>query len=266
MRNLLITIEYDGTNYFGWQRQADRPTVQGEIERAVSEIFGGDMAVTGASRTDRGVHAYGQIANFKTNAAIPADRVHLALNTKLPADIRVRKCVEVPEEFHARYDAKSKIYMYLVKSSREEPVFDRDRVYHTGSKLDLARMRAAKDSLVGTHDFVAFATKKGETENTERTVYGIKIFQRGEYFAFFVYGKGFLWNQVRTMVGTLHEIGRGYFEVSDAKRILESKDRTKAGPNLPPQGLYLLRVNYRLETKSISDDVRNPDFVDNSLE
>lgn len=271
MRTILLTIAYDGTDYFGWQIQPDCPTVQGEIEKALRRVTGQEIHISGTGRTDRGVHAYGQCATFRIGDGIPTDRIAYALNNSLPGGIRIVSAEEKPEGFHARFDAKGKTYRYrLLLADRGESgckvparqiLYLRDHVYEVRQPLDIAAMRRAAAAMEGTHDFACFQAAGGEErETTVRTVYKVELTERFLKDGFFpeeegahildidVTGDGFLYNMVRIMAGTLVDVGSGRIDAADVPAIIESADRTRAGHTAPPQGLYLMRVYFEEDT------------------
>lgn len=244
-RNILLTIQYDGTDFSGWQRQPDRMTVQGEIEKALSLICREDVTVAGTSRTDAGVHAYGQRAGFSGDYGIPTERIKKAVNGILPASVRIVAAEERPENFHARFDAKGKRYIYRIINSTEEDPFKRNYYYHVAGSLDTAAMAEAAMAIEGTHDFRSFQASGGsERESTVRTVKSLSLSAENSEITVEIIGDGFLYNMVRIISGTLVDVGRNKIRAADIKTIIEKKDRTKAGHTAPPQGLYLAEVYY----------------------
>ncbi|KPU26792.1 pseudouridine synthase [Caloranaerobacter sp. TR13] len=244
MRNIKLVIEYDGTNYFGWQKQPELKTIQEEIEKAIKKITKEEVKLIGSGRTDKGVHARGQVANFHTNSKIPADKFKFALNSVLPIDISIKESIEVDESFHARYSAKGKEYRYLVLSSKTRSPLMRDYSYHIPYTLDLSKIKEAAKLFIGTYDFRAFMSSRSCMEDTVRTIYDLEIVEKEDLIEFKVTGNGFLYNMVRIIVGTLIEIGYGKKKIEDIPKIIASKDRNKAGHTAQPQGLYLERVFY----------------------
>lgn len=244
MKNIKLTIEYDGSNYFGWQVQPEFSSIQEEIERAIKKLTKEDIDLIGAGRTDRGVHARGQVANFMTNSSIPPEKFSYAINKYLPQDISIVKSEEVDINFHSRYDAVGKEYRYLIYNNYTRSSLLRNYTYHVPYKLDLKKMDIAKDFFLGTHDFSAFMSTGSSVEDTVRTVYAVSLFLRDNIICFKVQGNGFLYNMVRIMVGTLIDIGSGKIEPESISSILESKDRKRAGHTAKPQGLYLEKVYY----------------------
>jgi len=243
-RNLKIVVEYDGTGFFGWQTQLDKPTVQGELERAVGEIAGRPTHVVGAGRTDAGVHAEGQVANFHTTSAIPARKWPDALNARLPDAIAVLSAEDVDLEFHTQYAATSKLYRYTVLNRGPRGAIDRLRSHLVRSPLNVEALKAEAACLVGTHDFRSFGSDMAKKERTTRTILSFDVARQGQFVDFLVSGDGFLYNQVRSMVGTLIPVGLGTRPAGWVKEVLEAKDRTKAGANVPAKGLTLVEVRF----------------------
>jgi tRNA pseudouridine38-40 synthase len=244
MRNIKLTIAYDGTNYRGWQVQKNGSTVQEELEKAVRKVFGKKHRIYGASRTDAGVHARHQAANFKAAGNIPLDNIRAALNTVLPEDIAVTGVDEVPPEFHSRFDARSKHYRYHITSSRHRDPFTEKYSWRVPYRLNVGLMRKEAACLVGKHDFRSFQASDKRERSSVRKISGINIKKRGTGITIDIEGDGFLYNMVRSIVGTLVDIGRGYLPPGSMKKILEHKDRTKAGPTAPAKGLFLMEVKY----------------------
>ncbi|HLY74117.1 MAG TPA: tRNA pseudouridine(38-40) synthase TruA [Planctomycetota bacterium] len=243
-RNIRIVVEYDGTGLFGWQLQKDKPTVQGELQRALQEIEGRKVLVIGSGRTDAGVHAEGQVANFHTDSQLPSRKWPDALNAHLPPEIAVIGAMEVPLAFHAQYGATSKTYRYRVLNRVVRGALDRLRSHLVKAPLDVARMREAAKVLVGTHDFRSFGSEMSKKEKTVRTICSFEVLSSAPFIDFVVTGDGFLYNQVRSMVGTLLRVGLGAEPVDWVRTVLEAKDRTKAGANVPAKGLTLVEVKY----------------------
>lgn len=245
MKNFKITIEYDGSAYHGWQRQADDGTIQGEIENALMTMTGKKITLTGSGRTDAGVHAMGQEANFKCDTLLSAEAFHKGLNSLLPDDIVIRSCETVPEKFHARYDAKSKTYHYRILNQPLPSAVFRKYAWHIRKKLDLDAMQTALCRIVGTHDFKAFEGSGSPRPDSIRCIMDAKIEKTDEgYLIFKIEGNGFLRFMVRNIVGTLVDVGLGKITPDDFKRILASKDRNLAGITAPPHGLFLMHVTY----------------------
>ncbi len=246
MRNLWMTLAYDGRPFSGWQRQAGFRTVQEEVEGALERVTGGRISVTGASRTDAGVHSLGQTANFRTTSRLSPEVLRKALNACLPGEIRVLSMGEAPPDFHARYHATGKRYAYRIYRGDVAPPFGRGYFTHIRYHLSLGAMREAAALMVGRRDFAAFSTNPGyPRKSTVRTVKAVHLLSKGNFLWIFVDGDGFLYNMVRTMAGTLVDVGRGRFRPGDVEEILASRDRRRAGPVLPACGLFLVRVFYR---------------------
>jgi len=245
-RTLRLTLAYDGTDFHGWQRQAGVRTVQEEVEAVLRRVLREPVNLTGASRTDAGVHARGQVAHLCTDASIPADNLRRAVSHRLPGDVTVLHVAEAPLGFDARRDARAKLYRYRVYNHPRRPVAHLRQRYawHVWYPLDLDRMRAAAARLVGTYDFTAFASAGSPRRSGVRTMYSVGIRRCYDEVLIDVRGDGFLYNQVRNMVGTLVEIGRGHWEPERVSLILESRDRTQAGPTAPAHGLCLQWVEY----------------------
>ncbi len=245
MKNIKLTIEYDGTRYRGWQRLADSEnTIQGKIEKVLSIMTGEVIEIIGSGRTDAGAHALGQVANFKTNSNISEKDIKDYCNQYLPEDIVIKNVGKVDERFHARYNATSKKYLYRVWNSKAPTAFHRKYTYHVPQELDLKAMKRAVGLLVGKHDFRAFSSVKSKKKSTEREVYSIEILELGEEINFIIHGNGFLYNMVRIIVGTLLEIGEGKRKVESISEIFKEGERAKAGITVPAQGLYLYEVYY----------------------
>ena len=248
-RNIKLVIAYNGAAYHGWQRQAEGiDTVQHRVEAAAADVLRHEVTVFGAGRTDAGVHAAGQVANLcTTSLAIPLRGLRRAMNSRLPRDIAVVSAAEVPEGFHASRSAIGKTYRYRIHVGPLRPVELAGQVYHYWRTLDVPAMRAAAVRLIGTHDFLGFATSAEERESTVRTIWRCDVVEGGPTVDVTVRGDGFLYNMVRNIAGTLIEIGRGRWEPRRIDTILATRDRRQAGPTAPPDGLTLLCVHYRPE-------------------
>lgn len=245
MRNFKILLQYEGTRYQGWQRQdSTENTVQGRLERLLSRLAAGPVEVQGSGRTDAGVHAYGQTANFHMDTALSPEELMEKMNAYLPEDIAVIEIREVPERFHSRLNAKGKTYRYRVLNSAVPHIFERRYVYAYPEQLDLAAMRRAADLLVGTHDFAAFTSARKGKKSTVRTIDSIRIESVGDEVRFTFSGNGFLFHMVRILVGTLLEAGSGKRTPESVAGLLESGLRKEAGPLVPACGLALMEVRY----------------------
>lgn len=244
MRNLKLTIEYDGANFNGWQIQKDKRTVQEEIQVALSKILKEDVTITGSGRTDAGVHALGQVANFKTDKTIKPQELLFGINTMLPIDVVVTNIEEVAEEFNARNSAKKKHYRYVINNGKFPSALNANREYHFKYFLDTEAMQMAADDLIGEHNFKAFAAAGSTVKDTTRTIYLLKVNRLGDRVIIDVVGNGFLYNMVRIIVGTLLDIGSGKLDICVMKNMIETKDRALGGRTAGPEGLYLVDVEY----------------------
>jgi tRNA pseudouridine38-40 synthase len=245
MRNIKLLIEYDGTNYQGWQIQPEGPTIQGMLEEKLSRLTGERIHVIGSGRTDSGVHAFGQVAHFKTQSQMDIRTIQRALNSLLPPDIVIQEVEEVDESFHARKHSKSKVYEYRILNRNLRSAFHRGYVWYIPQKLNLIEMKKATQGLIGEHDFSAFRTVGSPTRTAVRRVIRAE-WKRGRdgLIRFEIEANGFLKQMVRSIIGTLVEIGKGRMKASDFRQIMNSKDRKKAGPTAPAQGLFLKEVKY----------------------
>ena len=243
--NYKIILEYDGSRYSGWQIQKNTPhTIQQKVEEALTKINKKEVNVVGAGRTDAGVHAAGQSANFFLDIKIPVKKIPLALNTHLPDDIICIDAVKVSDDFHSRYDARGKKYRYRILNSNFNSVFVRNFVYKVHKKLDLENMRNAAEVLLGTHDFASFCSAGSSVDSTVRTIYSLEVFSEEDEICIDVSGSGFLYNMIRIIAGTLIEIGKGKKNIAELRNIIASCDRRKAGFTAPAKGLTLLEVFY----------------------
>jgi tRNA pseudouridine38-40 synthase len=245
-RNIRLVVAYDGTDFHGWQDQPGLRTVQGTIQQAVRRVARHQIQVIGSGRTDAGVHAAGQVANFLTTSKIPTEKLKKAIGSRLPKDISIVEASEVSLDFHATGDAVSKLYRYRIHNSPQRPVgrLVQRLTYHFWQPLDVERMRQAARHLVGTMDFSAMASKGSERETMVRTVFRCEVERRYREVQVSVEGGGFLYNQVRNMVGTLIEVGRGHWEPDRLAEIMANRDRANAGPTAPARGLCLCWVRY----------------------
>lgn len=246
IRSLRLTVAYDGTNYVGWQRQANGPSIQQALEEAFVPLVGGAPAptVVGAGRTDAGVHALGQVASVNVEFDLAASAVQRALNVRLPLDIRVVGVVDAPEGFHARYHAKGKIYRYRIATTPVLSPFDRAYVFHGPGRYDVEGMRAAAAALVGRHDFASFQTVGSWPLDTMRTIQRLEVRDTPAEIVIDVEGDGFLRHMVRAIAGTLAEVGQGQRAAGSIPAVLAARDRQAAGRTLPAPGLTLVAVKY----------------------
>jgi len=244
-RRIKLTIEYDGTNYAGWQVQPNAVTIQEKIENALYQVTRSDIRIHGAGRTDAGVHALAQTAHFDTEARIPSENFAAALNTFLPDDIRIIESKQVPDDFHARYLAKGKVYRYTIYNRACASALLRDTTCYVRESLDTELMNEAALQFIGVHDFSAFCAVKSSVENKVRMILRAEVKADLPLITFTVAGNGFLYNMVRIMAGTLIDVGRGKISSTDVKAIIETKDRTRAPFTAPPQGLALKAVLYK---------------------
>ena len=244
MTNIKLIIEYDGTNYVGWQRQKNGVSIQEQIEKAINKVTGEKVHLIGSGRTDKGVHAKGQVANFITRSTIPPSRFKLALNNNLPEDIVILNSEKVSDDFHSRYDAIGKRYKYLIYNNPIRGALYRNFAYQVPYHLDYKEMEMAMSFFIGTHDFMSFMVSKNNVRTTTKTITQTSLNKKGNIIFFTIEGDGFLYNMVRIIVGTLVDIGRGKIKGTSIPHIISLKNRKFAGPTAPPQGLYLEKVYY----------------------
>lgn len=244
MRNVKLTIEYDGTNYHGWQYQNNVNSVQEEIEKALTKITGKYINITGSGRTDAGVHARGQVANFYINTKLPIERFKYALNMRLPRDITIVNSEEVDLDFHSRFSAKGKQYKYIIYNNKMPSALNRNYSYHIINMLNIDEMKRASKYLIGTHDFKSFMSKGTIVKDTIRTIYSIDISKRDNFIEITFKGSSFLRSMIRIMVGTLILVGNGKLKKEALPSIILGKKRCLSGPTAPAQGLYLEKVYY----------------------
>ena len=244
MRNLKLTLAYDGTNFHGWQVQPQLRTVQGELEAAFGKLFNHDVAVTGSGRTDAGVHAHGQVANIETERTMDAEAVLRGANALLPDEIRILSVEEVSAEFHARRSARSKTYRYRIWRLPIVSPFEVRYVYAFRYPLDESTVDRGTSCFIGTHDFTSFCATSTEIEDRTRTIYEARWTRYEKEWIFEIRGNGFLQYMVRTIIGTLLEIGQGRISLEQLPVIFEARDRRAAGPTAPASGLHLIRVEY----------------------
>ena len=244
MKRVKIIVAYDGTNYCGWQVQPNGITIESVLNHHLSELLGEEIHVIGASRTDSGVHADGNVAVFDTSARMPAERISYALNTRLPQDIRIQDSCEVPSDFHPRFQRTVKTYEYRICSRKFPDPCSRLYSLFYYWELDVEQMKKAAAYLVGEHDFTSFCTKKEEVTNCVRTIYSLDIEKTGDQIVLRIRGNGFLYNMVRIIVGTCLDIASGKIGKGKIKEIIESKNRENAGHTAPAHGLFLNDVIY----------------------
>ena len=246
MRNIKLKIEYDGKGFNGWQKQPDKLNIQGEIEKAIEEITGEKVDLTASGRTDAGVHSLGQTANFKTESKIPIEKFAKAINSRLKKSVVIKSAEEVDERFHSRYSVKSKTYRYIINNSENGTAIYRGLEYHVPMKLDYEKMNEAIKYFIGEHDFKAFKASGTSSKSSVRTIYKAEVIKMPQNRIYIeLTGNGFLYNMVRIIAGTLVDVGIGKIKPEDIKNIINSKDRNLAGKTLPPNGLYLVNVEYK---------------------
>ena len=245
MRNIKMTISYDGSRYKGFQRLQDNDmTIQGKIEAVLSKMTEENIEIIGSGRTDMGVHAYNQVANFKTESEMSVKKMQTYLYEYLPEDIVVHKMEEVEDRFHSRYNAKSKTYLYKIYNAEVHDPFSRKYTNHIPKKLDIELMKEASEYLVGEHDFTSFASSKSKKKSNVRNITSINIVENNNVIDIYVEGDGFLYNMVRVIVGALIDVGSKRKTPGNIKAMLEEKDRSKASDTAPAKGLYLYKVKY----------------------
>lgn len=244
MKRIKLIVSYDGTNYCGWQIQNNGITVEQVINEKLSELLGEKVLVIGASRTDSGVHALGNVAVFDTETRIPPEKISFALNQRLPEDIRIQDSCEVAPDFHPRYCDTRKTYEYRILNRTFEDPTTRLYTHFCYFKLNVDAMKKAAEYLVGEHDFASFCSARGQALTTVRTLYSLDVDKQGDIITVRVNGNGFLYNMVRIIVGTLLKVGMGVYPPEHVKEILEARDRSKAGPKVPAKGLTLVGIEY----------------------
>ena len=245
MRNIKLTIEYDGKEFNGWQKQPNKLNIQGTIEQAIKTITGEEIELNASGRTDAGVHALGQVANFKTNSNIPIEKIAIAINSNLKKSIRILQAEEVEERFHSRLSCKKKTYRYVINNSEFSSAIYRNLETHIPQKLDVGKMKQGAKYFEGKHDFKAFKASGTSSKSSVRTIYKAEVFEMPNNRIYIeLTGNGFLYNMVRIIAGTLVDVGIGKIKPEDIKKIIESKDRSLAGKTLQPNGLYLVSVKY----------------------
>ncbi len=244
MRNIRVTVEYDGTDYFGYQFQPGVPTIQGELERVVSKIVKERVTTYGSGRTDAGVHARGQVLSFRTGGTIPVEKLCVAMNSLLPRSIAALEAAEVEPEFHARYSAKSRLYRYDILNRELRSAIEGRFCWHVRGSLNVEAMREAAICLIGVHDFTSFATADRDEGSPVRNVLELDIRREGERVILEIRANAFLRSMVRTITGTLVEVGLGRRPVGEVPGILDARDRARAGKTAPAHGLCLVEVEY----------------------
>ena len=244
MKRIKLTIAYDGTNYCGWQVQDNGITVEEVVTKAVSKLLGQDISLIGASRTDSGVHARGNVAVFDCESPIPGDKFCFALNKLLPDDIVIMDSCETAPDFHPRHCDSRKTYEYRICNARFVQPTERLYAHHVHKTLDVQAMRQAAAYLVGEHDFTSFCSVDTQVESKVRTIYALDVLQDGANITIRITGSGFLYNMVRIIAGTLLQVGLSGMEPEQVKEILEARDRAKAGPTAPAKGLTLIGIEY----------------------
>lgn len=244
MKRVMLTVAYDGTNYHGWQLQPNAVTVEGALNKALSALFGEEITVIGASRTDTGVHALGNIAVFDTSARMPAEKISYALNQRLPEDIRIQASNEVALDFHPRHQDSRKTYEYKILNTEFPIPTYRLYSHFTYVPLDVEKMNEAAQYFKGKHDFKSFCSADSAADTTVRTIYDISVRKSGDMITIRVTGSGFLYNMVRIIAGTLIEVGRGNMQAFQIPEIIEARERSKAGPTAPACGLTLVSYEY----------------------
>lgn len=249
MKRVRLIVSYDGTNYCGWQIQNNGITVEEVLNHALSDLCREEIAVIGASRTDSGVHALGNVAVFDTNSRIPGEKFSFALNQRLPDDIRIQRSDEVADEWHPRFQDTVKTYEYCFLNRRIPDPMRRLYSYFIYYPMDVENMQKAADYLIGEHDFKSFCTPRTQVRSTVRTIYDLTLTKEGDEIRMRITGNGFLYNMVRIIAGTLARVGTGLYTPERVKEILEAKDRNVSGPKAPPQGLTLISIAYPAEEK-----------------
>ena len=249
-----LVVAYDGTNYCGWQLQNNGITIEEVLNKALSTLCNEEIQVIGASRTDAGVHALGNVAVFDTTSRIPAEKFSYALNQRLPEDIRIQHSEQVADDFHPRYCDSTKTYEYHILNAPFEQPIGRQYAHFVYRKLDIEAMRTAAGYIVGEHDFKSFCSVGSQVKTTVRTVYSLDVIKTGVNITLRITGNGFLYNMVRIIAGTLLEVGMGMYPPEKLKEIIEAKDRQTAGPTAPARGLSLVEILYRNANSTLLDN------------
>lgn len=242
---VLLRIAYDGSNYSGWQIQPNAVTVEGELQKALNHLFGGEVPMIGASRTDAGVHAYGNVAVIDVNTLIPAEKIPYAINAGLPGDIRIQGAAVVPDDFHPRHTDCVKKYRYSIWNDTFENPMGRLYMNFVYGNLNVDSMNEAAKAFVGTHDFSSFCAAGSQVEDKTRTIFSLDVIRSGSRIDIEVTGNGFLYNMVRIIAGTLIRVGQGCLQADDIPKIIEGKNRQLAGPTAPARGLALVEIKYK---------------------
>ena len=245
MRNIKLTIEYDGKDFNGWQKQPNKPNIQGSIEFAIKQITGEEVELNASGRTDAGVHSWGQVANFKTESNLPIEKFPIAINTKLKRSIRIINAEEVDERFHSRLSCKRKTYRYVINNSEVESAIYRNLETYIPQKLNIEKMKEAVKYFEGEHDFKAFKASGTSSKSSVRTIYNAEVIEMPNNRIYIeLTGNGFLYNMVRIIAGTLVDVGLGKIQPEEIEGIILNGKRELAGKTLQPNGLYLLKVEY----------------------
>ena len=244
MKKVKLVVAYDGTNYCGWQIQPNGVTIEQKLNEALTQPLGEEIKVTGASRTDAGVHSLGNVCVFETSSRMPVEKISFALNQRLPEDIVVQSSCEVDESFHPRFSKSKKTYEYRILNRKMRMPTRRLDTYFFHYELDVAAMQKAAGYLVGEHDFKSFCAANAQSETTIRTIYSCEVSKKEDIITIRVTGNGFLYNMVRIIAGTLIKVGNGDYKPEDMKEILDACDRSKAGPTAPAHGLTMIGLEY----------------------
>lgn len=244
MRNIKLTIEYDGKDFNGWQKQPNKLNIQGNIEKAIESIVGHEVDLTASGRTDAGVHAIGQVANFKTDSQIPIEKMAIAINSRLKKSIVIKEAEDVDEKFHSRLSCRQKTYRYIINNSKQGTAIYRNLEYHISNNLDIEKMQEAVKYFEGEHDFKAFKASGTSSKNSVRTIYKADVYTKDDRVFIELTGSGFLYNMVRIISGTLVDVGLGKLEPHSIPEIIKLQKRENAGKTLPAHGLYLVKVEY----------------------
>lgn len=244
MKRFKLVVAYDGTNYCGWQIQPNGITIEEVLNKHLSELLKEEIHIIGASRTDSGVHAYGNVAVFDSETRIPGNKLSYALNQRLPKDIVIQQSCQIADDFHPRYCDTCKTYEYQIYNAEfENPLFSRYS-HFVGRPMDIRKMQQAATYIIGEHDFASFCASKGQQKTTVREIYDLQIIKEDHLVKIRIRGNGFLYNMVRIIAGTLIHVGTGLYQPEDVEKIIAAKDRSKAGPTAPAKGLRLVKIDY----------------------